>query len=152
MDFSYVMKDNEFECEMEITSLKEIEGPIVTLECWLRNDGRWSAKPALKAMKEALENENFEPICIDGEAYDCEVGREFCIIHFILGELYWKTKDYITQPCKIPTKLLYEITQTWLMEYEKWCAERDAFQKAHPNYRPKTIGTLEEVLKKMKDK
>ena len=50
------------------------------------------------------------------------------------------------KPCKVPTKLLYEILKVWAVEYEKWVKEREEFMRNNPNYKPKILGSAKDLL------
>ena len=102
---------------MEFENVPDIVGSRETLSAWLSDDVRDYHK-TLEYIDDVLTGKKDKDL-FWGNAYKAYVKRDFTEIHFIFEE-----DNHAIGPCTVPTKLLREIVETWIDEYEKFRANR----------------------------
>ena len=113
------MKDKwKFMCDeihlmMKFEEIEEIEGDSQTLTEWLYIDV-CDHSEHLEIISKILTGK-FENELLWGNGYKAYVQRDYTEIHFNFEE-----ENPNIKPCKLPTKLLREIVEAWLEEYEKF--------------------------------
>lgn len=89
------------------------------IEVWLISDVIFPER-TLKEISLALNSQDdIKPICVGGNAFWCDVGKEYTWITYQYEDDFDEGKCPY-KPCKIPTKLVYEIVKVWSEEREKW--------------------------------
>lgn len=145
MLFEYKMNSTEDLCKMKIISDRLLDAECLVIESWLTDDVI-TPNDVIEEFEKAINRkEDFTPNCIGGNVFWREVGREYTLITYQYEE-YYKDGKSPFKPCKVPTKLLYEILKVWAVEYEKWVKEREEFMRNNPNYRPKILGSAKDLL------
>lgn len=146
MDFKYTIK-GEHICKMKLESVLLTKDQILVIEQWIRDDVI-SPESVLEELSSAMNSiEDFEPKCLGGNAFWMEIGKESTLITFQYEDNFEEGKCPL-KPCKVPTKLLYEIVKVWAVEYKKWRTEYEEKKAKDPNFKPKIIGRLEDFLPK----
>ncbi len=98
---------------MMFDDVDDILGDKFTLTDWLYTDiGDY--RKTLEYIDDVL-NEKNDGDLLWGNAYKAYVKKDFTEIHFIFEE-----DNHAIGPCTVPTKLLREIVEAWLDEYEKF--------------------------------
>ena len=98
---------------MIFDDVEEVKGDKETLTGWLNTDVRGNVC-YLEDIDNVLKGKSDEEIQW-GNAYNSCVRKDFTEIHFNFEEDTPSVK-----PCTVPTKLLREIVETWIDEYEKF--------------------------------
>ena len=98
---------------MEFSGFDSIIGATETLSLWLSDDVR-DHNDYLEIINKILIGELKNEL-LWGNGYKAYVDRDYTEIHF-----NFEDEDSSVKPCKLPTKLLREIVEVWLEEYEKF--------------------------------
>ena len=98
---------------IEFENINEIIGSEDTLSLWLYTDVQ-NNKQILDFIDRALLGD-LDDNLFWGDGYKAYVDRDYTEIHF-----NFEDEDSSVKPCKLPTKLLREIVEVWLEEYEKF--------------------------------
>ena len=102
---------------MMFDDVADVVGDKLTLTDWLYTDiGDY--RKTLEYIDDVLNGKNEEDFLL-GNAYKAYVKKDFTEIHFIFEE-----DNHAIGPCTVPTKLLREIVEAWLDEYEKFRASK----------------------------
>ena len=145
MLFEYEMNSDEILCKMKIKSDELTDAQSFVIESWLTDDVI-APNDVLKEFEKAINSEGvFIPSSIGGNGFWREVGKEYTLITFQYEHCFADGKCPF-KPCKVPTKLLYEILKVWAIEYEKWKKEKEEYMRNNPNYRPKILGSAKDLL------
>ena len=91
----------------------EIIGDKETLSCWLYTDVKNNSL-TLDFIDKAILGELKDNL-FWGNCYKTYIGQEFTEIYY-----NFEDEDPTIKPCKLPTRLLREIVEAWLEEYEKF--------------------------------
>lgn len=102
---------------MMFDDVADVVGDKLTLTDWLYTDiGDY--RKTLEYIDDVLAEKKDKDL-FWGNAYKAYVKRDFTEIHFIFEE-----DNHAIGPCTVPTKLLREIVEAWLDEYEKFRASK----------------------------
>lgn len=103
--------------KMMFDDVADVVGDKLTLTDWLYTDiGDY--RKTLEYIDDVLTGKKDKDL-FWGNAYKAYVKRDFTEIHFIFEE-----DNHAICPCTVPTKLLREIVEAWIDEYEKFRANR----------------------------
>lgn len=103
--------------KMMFDDVADVVGDKLTLTDWLYTDiGDY--RKTLEYIDDVLAEKKDKDL-FWGNAYKAYVKRDFTEIHFIFEE-----DNHAIGPCTVPTKLLREIVEAWLDEYEKFRASK----------------------------
>ena len=102
---------------MMFDDVADVVGDKLTLTDWLYTDiGDY--RKTLEYIDDVLAEKKDKDL-FWGNAYKAYVKRDFTEIHFIFEE-----DNHAIGPCTVPTKLLREIVEAWIDEYEKFRASK----------------------------
>ena len=102
---------------MMFDDVADVVGDKLTLTDWLYTDiGDY--RKTLEYIDDVLAEKKDKDL-FWGNAYKAYVKRDFTEIHFIFEE-----DNHAIGPCTVPTKLLREVVEAWLDEYEKFRASK----------------------------
>ena len=102
---------------MMFDDVADVVGDKLTLTDWLYTDiGDY--RKTLEYIDDVLTEKKDKDL-FWGNEYKAYVKRDFTEIHFIFEE-----DNHAIGPCTVPTKLLREIVEAWLDEYEKFRASK----------------------------
>ena len=117
MEHKWKFRSRDYYLDMIFDDIEEIKGDKETLADWLNTDVRGNVC-YLEDIDNVLKGKSDEEIQL-GNAYEAYMKRDFTEIHFI-----FEKDNHAIGPCTVPTKLLCEIVEAWLDEYEKFRANR----------------------------
>ena len=117
MEHKWKFRSRDYYLDMIFDDVEEVKGDKETLTGWLNTDIIGYQK-TLEYIDDVLTGKKDKDL-FWGNAYKAYVKRDFTEIHFIFEE-----DNHAIGPCTVPTKLLREIVETWIDEYEKFRANR----------------------------